>query len=272
MKTSRVHLTIHNQWGSVEHYWHFFMGYFFPLINFYDSLGRRSRTTEILVRSCGPMDRHLADLNWSCLKILDKKEHEALRAPARDDLCYIKVEGMDNMEHYQRKSFRKAVGFLEKCWKKAAIFAPLQSQLLLIERGDPDPFYLSDVAEIQSAGNLRRSIPNMPQILEHVQRQVGHADAVQLEKLPLRRQFELYRGAEAIVFQHGASMANLVFCRKGAKAVEILPETLQPEVREMARTLCQLMGLNYFRVPQDSAHSPVDPAVISSRLIDGGMP
>jgi len=50
---SDVHLSFLNHDGSVEHYYHFLLGFFIPLILACEQLTRTGKARNIYVRSCG---------------------------------------------------------------------------------------------------------------------------------------------------------------------------------------------------------------------------
>ncbi len=71
----------------------------------------------------------------------------------------------------------------------------------------------------------------------------GHGfEAVEMERLDLDAQVALMAGAEAVVAPHGAGLANILFCRPGARVLEIAdPAYPNPNFYAMAAGL----GLDY---------------------------
>ena len=72
-------------------------------------------------------------------------------------------------------------------------------------------------------------------------------------------QIELYRSASFVVGPHGASFANLLWCRPGTQLLELFAPNYQPEY---FRYLTQVLGLQYaaycFGPPANSHHTFVD--------------
>ena len=67
-------------------------------------------------------------------------------------------------------------------------------------------------------------------------------EAVEMERLDLDAQIALMAEAEAVVAPHGAGLANMLFCRAGAKVLEIAdPAYPNPNFYAMAAGL----GLDY---------------------------
>src|SRR5260221_1589567 len=51
-----LHLTIWNMGGYVEHYHHFLLGFFVPLIRYRKRTWQNAAYGQVVIRSCGPMD------------------------------------------------------------------------------------------------------------------------------------------------------------------------------------------------------------------------
>jgi capsular polysaccharide biosynthesis protein len=66
--------------------------------------------------------------------------------------------------------------------------------------------------------------------------------AVQPELLSIDEQIALYAGAELIVAEFGAALANVVFCPKNAKLVEIICEG---QMDPWSAHLCAMLGLDH---------------------------
>lgn len=68
-------------------------------------------------------------------------------------------------------------------------------------------------------------------------------EPVVLSLLTLEEQIRLFQQAELVVGPHGAGLANLVFCRRGARVLELLPEHY---VNPVFNVLAQQSGLEYW--------------------------
>jgi len=66
--------------------------------------------------------------------------------------------------------------------------------------------------------------------------------AVKLESLAFTEQVELFRDAEIVVGASGSGLANLVFCSKGTKVIELFPTSTADANFRLSRTL----NLDYF--------------------------
>lgn len=215
------------------------------------------------------MDRILRELAWPNLEILPKDEHRAIKESNSKGFDFVTVVGMDKPTLYDERTIRSATAYLRLRW---ATIDAQDDSIVAIGRGPPDPYYLSPSTEIREAGNLRRSIPNMEELLERLSSLGRCVKPTMLESLPLRQAAELFSRAKVVVMQHGAAMANLVFCQASTCVCEILPKTISPYVlnREYAKNLCRVLGLSYACVIQEDLHSPVDADAVVEAISKGG--
>ena len=229
-----VHLTIANTVGSVEHYFHFLLGFFIPLVRHLAGSALDRRIGEVLVRSCGPMDSHLLALGDPRIVILDKSAHDAARGLATTERQRFKlIRGYDKPFRFDRAVFVWVRDLMlarsdvqDEIAKAPAEWQSKRERILLIRRGPPDPFYLSRKAEVPGAGTSRRSIPNQDKLRRALADRFGDVVDTALEGLSLSRQIALFHLADIVVAQHGAAFANLVWARRSTRVVEIFPRTL----------------------------------------------
>ncbi len=275
--TSHLHLSCENRSGSVEHYYHFFLGYLYPLLLAYEKLERKGAVKTVLVRSCALMDPHLHALGLRKLQILPRAEHSALAGTA--GLAKVTVPGYDLPIFYEYHAIRRATRLLRRrlaaqVATASAALAPPVGQgptILLIGRKAPAAYYTSDAAEIAESGAQRRSIGNFAELANAIRAVYPDTREVFLEDRSLAEQIALFQQADIVVGQHGAALVNTVFCRSRSALVEIYPRDLvQPNggYRNHFMRLAQILGLSYRRVFQDSLHSEVSGAEVSRAIDD----
>ncbi len=68
---------------------------------------------------------------------------------------------------------------------------------------------------------------------------------LKLTKLSFKQQIEIFSNAKIIVAPHGAGLANIVFCKKNTKIIEIKPRNHPNKVYE---TISKINKLNYFLI------------------------
>lgn len=95
-------------------------------------------------------------------------------------------------------------------------------------------------------------------------------EAVDLERLSVAAQVDLFARAAVVVGPHGAGMTNLVFCPPGAGLVEFMPRTYFNPCFEI---LAGHVGARYRRLPAESVSAKthdqwMDPAVLERALAE----
>lgn len=267
------HIVILNQNGSVEHYFHFLLGFLLPLANFMDTLRGNAEDMALLVRSCGPMDRMLEEVAFPGLTVIPRDEHARLASatefggrPLQRSVLY----GLDfsaDGDYPPAAIFQHAVSVLRKRLAPAVeahigrldeAFAPGAKRILLIDRGS-DRYYASPQAENAGSGAERRSISNFRAMHDTLQSTVGNSLAVVLENTSLSEQIALFSTADVVIAQHGAALANVIWCKPGARVLEIAPVGYRVNCFP---PLSRTMGLEHRLVPQADVHGDCDIAAL----------
>lgn len=256
-------LDIRSRDGSVDHYFHFLLGFLPPLL-LHQEAHQPSR--KILIRSCGPFDTHMADLRLRNTIIIPDPELRRLAGSGLYDVD--RKFGYDTPKAYDRQIFanlRNAV------ITRLNIVATQQSapphDLLLINRGASPAYYQSDQVAQKGSANLRRTVPNMAAIHAHLLAAGHHATIAELETMPFRDQIGLFLSHRRVIAQHGAALANMLWMAPGAAIIEIRPKTLiLPRFAECFRLLAECLGHRYALVEQDAPHAAVQPNHVSAAL------
>jgi hypothetical protein len=278
-----VHLSMVNRLGSVQHYYHFMMGFVVPLIHVWPEVLAKAAGRPIYVRSCAVMDPILNALKLEGLCILPLSTHTSLKENT-DELCrtgrrldYVSVLGYDTPTEYDRDVFwevrvklfdRLAVEIAAERVLLEPMFKGDGPRVLIIDRLPPDPFYKSEDCEVKGAGSERRSVENIVELAEIARSRFTSVATVTLEGRSLASQMALFSIADIIVAQHGAALANLLWARKGANVVEILSNghigsQLFPY---FFSNLSAAMGLHH-----DVLHQPIDHGPVSVKDFAASM-
>ncbi len=266
-----IHVTIHNRGGSVEHFYHFLLGYFLPLCSYLDGAPRNA---PILVRSCGPMDRIIRELDWPGLVILDREAHAAMREPSRAIARppnYVELGGQDVVRHQPTvdvEALRRGTSFVTRRLREPisghadAIVRSRSTRprVIIIERGQAHPFYVTSKAG-KTSGRERRCIGNHAELVAALAHRFPGAQNVQMENLALAEQIALFLTADIVIAQHGAALGNVIWMRTGAHVIEVRPPQ---KWRRHFESLAGFLGLSHDLVGQDGDFAPVDiDAVVS---------
>lgn len=265
---------IENRAGSVEHYYHFILGFLLPLIL---RLKSAPFSAPVCVRSCGPMDKILTEVFGTEITIGHKDAAPAARATGPESAVLAPHEtltGFDVPEAYDARSILAARdGVLERLGLQAGPACtelPREPHIVLVRRLPSPEFYLSAQAEIPGSGAERRSIPNMHALQARLAAEFASVSLVALEYMSLRAQAMLFGCADIIIAQHGAALTNLLWCRPGTRVIEIMPREALHQTERSGRdyfgSLARLSGLRHMRLLQDGRHARVDPDELLSAI------
>ena len=184
----------------------------------------------------------------------------------QNDIEYVSIDGWDSpLCDYSRKILRASNKMLLLLGLCAGLDADDcrsddELRLMIINRMPSDPFYHSEKCELKTAGSDRRSLPNFDDLV----RSLSHLSptVVSLEGLSLEEQIVLFKTHDLIIAQHGAALANVIFCHQGARVIEICPEEKIKRFKingDFFRVLSCQMQCKFFRLIQDHSHAEVDP-------------
>jgi hypothetical protein len=262
-----VLLDIRTRAGARDRYYHFLLGFLTPLVLF---LAKQTDACRYYVRSCGPMDQHLHAMRLARVEVLSKTDWDD-QVKARD-LTVERLSGYDTGAFYNAEAFDHL---------RAAAFSRFgvqagdaRARVLFINRGESPDYYQSDQsegyrsphAEGKISANLRRSLPNMPEILGAAIADDIPCRMVELETSSLPEQVALFANTTTVVAQHGAALANMIWMPRGSLIVEINPKPAADAFVDCFRDLAAVCGHDYVSVRQATKHAPVDPALILAAL------
>jgi hypothetical protein len=248
------------QWnGSVQHFYHFFFGYFMPVVLHQ----QRTGILDFVVRDCGPMNPWFSLLDPGTTieyvpagvmlqrVLTHRQEHTILR-------------GWDDPTRFHRRSMRKfSDTILERAQCSRGLTASFdRPRILLLERRATPDFYLSADSEVLSSGSAYRSLPNvsaLPQALSSL----GDVSVIDSASLTPEQQVTLFASTDLLVAQHGAGLSNMVFMPTGSSVVEIKPP-LDPTVDSIYSNLASSATLGHVSVMQTHDHAEIDPAAVVS--------
>jgi capsular polysaccharide biosynthesis protein len=241
-----VRVDIRNRSGSVEHYYHFLLGFCVPLVRF--SLSRAEPGESLVVRECGPLTALLAELRLR-LDILPVAQFHAQPAT-------VQIAGFDDPASYDYQAFVQFARYVAELHTASQSRLSARPSVILIERDAPAEFYLSEKAEIRGAGSSRCAIKNHTALAAALSARLPSFKTLRLEGKSLLEQFEIFHNADIVIAQHGAALSNLLFMRRNTRVIEIGP--LRYGGRQFS-VLSRTMGLDYALVPQSTPFPVVDP-------------
>jgi hypothetical protein len=277
----RWHVTIRHGPGSPEHFHHFLLGFFVPLVYHLSTNWRHARFDRVVVRSCGPLDRVIREFGDDRIEIIDRDLHCEIAQAGADSrelsvetvanpeqLRFVTIHGCDYPATYDAVKFCKVRDVLRSMEATHSATRSLAERwptngdrrILLIQRGGSLPYYHSERAEFKDSGQDRRSIANHEELYRSLRLEYPGCLSVMTETLTLADQVALFSLADVIIAQHGAALANLIWARPNATVIEIFPDTarLKQKAHRLFYFLSLCIGLRYRKVGQRHEHSAVD--------------
>lgn len=82
---------------------------------------------------------------------------------------------------------------------------------------------------------------------------------VYVEKMTVREQIEIFSEADVVMAMHGAALTNCIYMHREATVIELMHENgVENGYLDMFRTISNMMGLDFHRVPCQPFLSPED--------------
>lgn len=254
-------LLVPNQWdGSVEHFYHFLLGYLMPAW----TEVQRKDLRFVTVRDCGPMNRWFEPLATRVNLEIMNVGH-VLHSFAGKLQRSVVLPSSDDPSRFNSQLIREfALGYLNAAGIEPTKLPP--SGVSILERRSSDPFYNASHSEAPESGAKRRSIPNLvelPALLTSVDR-YEIFDAADMEIGP---QLKYFSQTSTLVGQHGAGLANMIWMPPGGRVFEILPPVPSHTV-EIFSNLARACGHEYVAINQESAHAAIDLEQLASAITE----
>lgn len=229
-KQSTISAMIDPSYGSTTgNYYHFLFSVLLPLLDLITG-GIIRKDAKIRLLSCGIFNRLIYDIRD--LRIIDIEIVSNLQFPI------VMLENFD--PYYRSHRFRSSL-ILRPCALDRSRIGRIISPLIRAIR----PIY-SDVLIIYRDLNNRRTFNMVP-----IERSISDKRVIvsaHLESTNLDFQISRFMGTKCIVAQHGAGLANIVWCLPGTKVIELCPvDRIQTPYFEL---LSRLIGLEYTRIVQ----------------------
>lgn len=241
------------QWqGSVEHFYHFFFGYFMPLVLWQERTG----TMVFTLRDCGPMNpwfdllRPDTDLEYiqpgvMLQRVLTHRQERQI------------LHGWDDPTRFHRSSMDQ---FVQTVSARADVKVERKSgepkQITVLDRAPTLEFYLKGTSETYSSGAEWRSLPNTSDVAAALE-PLGNVTLLDTAAMSPTEQVRALAGTDLLVAQHGAGLSNMVWMPPGSAVLEIKPP-LMPTINEIFANLASARGLDHVTVEQAGEHAAIE--------------
>ena len=245
--------------GSVEHFYHFLLGYFVPLVRWQEQTGKM----EFSVRDCGPMnpwfnllrpqsDVDLMTPSWMLQRYLTRKQE------------YRVFHEWDDPRRFHKRTLRHVAStVLSRIQQQET---PTRSnQITVIERRPSPDYYLTGSSDAYASGSDWRSVPNLQDVVDRLQG-MGEVQLIDTAILKPVEQVHLLAETDVLIGQHGAGLANMMWMKPGSTVIEIQPPLITPIDRIFA-SLAGAMSLDHLTVAQTDEHAPIEAAAIQRAMV-----
>ena len=247
------------QWqGSVEHFYHFLLGYFVPIVLWQE----KTQVSDFAVRDCGPMNPWF-DLLADGTKVDYLPPGVMLQRTLTFRQEHQILWDWDNPTRFHRKSLRAVSRVIrERVQVNEELERTSEVRVTLLNRGLSPDFYSTDKAEVIGSGAEIRSVPNMSD-LERCLMQHGVLSCIDAAVLPPDTQVRQFMKTDILIAQHGAGLSNMLWMSPGSTVVEIQPP-LPQTVDQIFSNLAAAMGIKHVVFRQEHEHSEIDPVALDS--------
>jgi hypothetical protein len=245
------------QWqGSVEHFYHFFFGYFMPLVLWQERTG----AMEFTVRDCGPMNPWFSLLRPGTDVDLMPPGVMLQRVLTRRQNMQI-LRGWDDPTRFHRASLERfSRTILDRVGVVSGSPSSLNRRITVLNRAPSPSYYVSDKSETFSSGADWRSLPNV-QVIAAALGGLGDVTVLDTAALTPGEQVRALSNTDLLVAQHGAGMSNIVWLPAGSAVLEIKPP-LMPTIDTIFANLAGARRIDHAAVDQADEFAPVDPACV----------
>jgi hypothetical protein len=240
--------------GSVEHFYHFLLGYFMPTILWQETSG----STTFSVRDCGPLNSWFGLFRANTdLEVM--KPGQMLQRFVTHRQRSLVVRAWDDPRRFHRRALER---FTQVVLTRVQAHYPANStpQITILDRASSPAYYLSGHSEAHGSAGAWRSIPKLTQISEALKAH-GAVRVIDTAALLPEEQIQTLAATDILVAQHGAGLSNSIWMRPGSCVVEIQPPQL-PTVDAIYSNLASARTLRYTKVEQKHDHAPVDPNAV----------
>lgn len=245
-----------NCWGSVTHYYHYLLGFFLPFVC--EEINK-SINCQFSFPDSKSMNRHSLFLNEIGFSV--EIHEEGSYQSGLEQRTYI---GWDHESFYESAQIEKAVDFLKSKLKLTKFEEKTNPHIVLVDRS----VTTRKEGDIDTYGVDRRATPNLFKLEERLGDK-WEISYVRLEEASLFDQIKLFSSADIVVAQHGAALANLVWCQPKTRVFEISDNEIRSPAFEM---LSKRMQLSYTKVHQATAHADVDIEHLANLIESSNLP
>jgi hypothetical protein len=228
---------------SLENPYHFWTGYFLPIIN--ELRKNESKENTYFVRECGPMTHWLEYLKlFFDIRIL--KPGMLLKEFANGEESIL-FDNWDDPDNFKNKDFIESILFVKSIFTKDNEIH--NKKIALLNRDITLPFYNSGQQEISAYATIVRKIKNIDNLFDKIKEKYL-CEMVDTTKLSPMLAVKKYKEFDILIGQKGAGLTNMMWMDKGSTVIEIYtPKILISQKWDRCyEILAESIGINYIKV------------------------
>jgi len=261
-----LHLAKHS--GSLEHPYHFWLGYFIPIC---DWLLRNPESRSNTVVECGPMTPWLENLNaLREVSLVKPRTALTLHLRGQENVESNIFEDLDDPRNFSRNEGLNNVQELKRVFFPGSEPNSESMGIGILQRNSSLPFYNSAQSESKGSGAERRSIPNINELMVLLGTE-ARTSIIDTSEMSPNDSVSIYSNLNVLVGQYGAGLTNMVWMPKGSLVIELRgPGRLFLEPwDDCYKLLAGLLGHRFEVLQvQENWHSPIDSERVGKQIMN----
>jgi hypothetical protein len=240
-KMNKLLIAKHSQ--SLENPYHFWTGYFLPIMN--ELKKDDSKKNTYFVRECGPMTHWLEYLKlFYDIRIIKPGMLLNELVSGKESVIF---DHWDDPDNFKNKDFLESILFTKLFFTKDSKI--YNKKIGLLNRKESLNFYSSGQQEISAYSSIKRKIKNIDDLFDKIKDKYL-CEMVDTTKLSPGLAVKKYKEFNILIGQKGAGLTNMIWMDKGSTVIEICtPKILISEKWDKCyEMLAESIGFNYIKI------------------------
>lgn len=233
--------------GPIHGFYHFFTGYFVPILAF----KIKKPEASVAVIDSTPLNHWFHLLPGKPVEIVDshrglKMAYQGRRLGVARGYRVRAFTNWDKQTGFARNEFGSIADLSREFFKEMTNTTETRTpKILVFGREYTPPHYKKYLPS--RYGTAKRNIPNLRDIVNELSDEfdLEYVDPAEINPLELIKKCQ---NASVAIGQHGAAISNAFFLPRGSRVIEIgWPELADPTHLNMFGLLCEQLGLSWSR-------------------------
>lgn len=257
--------------GSLEHPFHFMLGYFLPVLELLFA-NPELRSREVVVRSCGPNNHWFRLLGVSQLTVVQpgllySRYLGWLRFKEREtNSDFFVLPPYDHIDKFSWVDFSQMREQVIRPWlgELGALTQAPELSYIVLDRKRTPQFFRREIPEIPSYGPQRRKIPNISALARQLG---GNGRLIDGATNPLLDTLSAISTTKNLIGQYGAGLTHMLWLPEDAQVFEICPPAGRFKNDNAFKFLASSLNLRFTRLEsQPSPKAPIDVRMVAAQI------